>query len=96
MGLEGTEGEGRGQYEKGGREGEQELKGEGIEREERKGKGLGGEGRGEQGKERKGREKKGWSWKGKGGKGGLKKERTSRDHRASELLYSSRVNAIYA
>lgn len=44
MGLEGTEGEGRGQYEK----------------------------------------------------GGLKKERTSRDHRASELLYSSRVNAIYA
>ena len=51
MGLEGTEGEGRGQYEKGGREGEQELKGEGIEREERKGKGLGGEGRGEQGKE---------------------------------------------
>ena len=27
-------------------------------------------------------------------KGG--KERTSRDHRASELLYSSRVNAIYA
>lgn len=51
MRLEGTEGEGRGQYEKGGREGEQELKGEGIERDERKGKGLGGEGRGEQGKE---------------------------------------------
>lgn len=44
-------GEGTGQEEKGGREGEQELKGEGIEREERKGKGLGGEGRGEQGKE---------------------------------------------
>ena len=97
MGLEGTEGEGRGQYEKGGREGEQELKGEGIERDERKGKGLGGEGRGEQGKERKGREKKEWREReGRSWKGGLKKERTSRDHRASELLYSSRVNAIYA
>ena len=45
------EGYGRGQEEKRGREGEQELKGEGIEREERKGKGLGEEGRGEQGKE---------------------------------------------
>ena len=37
------------------------------------------------------REREGRSWK-----RGLKKERTSRDHRASELLYSSRVNAIYA
>ena len=64
MGLEGTEGEGRGQYEKGGREGEQELKGEGIEREERKGKKLGGEGRGEQGRVRKEREKKGVERKG--------------------------------
>ena len=61
MGLEGTEEEGRGQYEKGGREGEQrELKGEGIEREESEGKGPGGEGRGEQG----------WDWKGRKEKGG--------------------------
>ena len=75
---------------------EQELKGEGIER---RGKGRGWVEKGGESRERSERDERRRGWRereGRSWKRGLKKERTSRDHRASELLYSSRVNAIYA